>query len=98
MKWKLKGNTVNLMWEKLLLPEGRQTLERPITVSPEEVGAKKTSDFKAKYDEKEAGRIKEREKRIYVWSLIMGESSRLTRSDGKEMGFHEPFAGPVLYP
>ena len=34
---------------------------------PEEVGAKKTSEFKEKYDKREAERVKEREMEIYVW-------------------------------
>ena len=36
-------------------------------LSPEEVGAKKTSEFKEKYDKREAERVKEREMEIYVW-------------------------------
>ena len=37
-------------------------------LSPEEVGAKKTSEFKAKYDLREAERVKVSEEEIYVWS------------------------------
>ena len=36
-------------------------------LSPEEVGAKKTSEFKEKYDKREAERVKEKEMEIYVW-------------------------------
>ena len=37
-------------------------------LSPEEVGAKKNSEFKAKYDLREAERVKVSEEEIYVWS------------------------------
>ena len=36
-------------------------------LSPEEVGAKKTSEFKEKYDAREAERAKVRERETYVW-------------------------------
>ena len=37
------------------------------SLSPDEVGAEKTSVFKEKYDEKEAGRNKVKEKSVYVY-------------------------------